>query len=178
MKGNAWDLYRRCFKEGDEVIVIDDDDRVFWGKLNTEELGITLRHAKRSHFLYWEDVRFMSHDGFPVRRLVGADGDPSILKEKSAKDAIRAALTKEFSGREDKSSYWPTGYRRPIPSFRGRFGDPFDVLVPCEVELYNSGNTGWYWYGQDYEECLVLTAPDGARAQLFDLSTVFYAEVA
>lgn len=162
MKLTAWDLFNRNFKDGDEVVVIDEDDRVGWGRLQMIDvngfmlvrrspLGST--QAKR---FWWEDIRFMSHDGFPVRQLMGADGSRTIEKEPSAVEVLRAGLRQEYIGIV--------------------FGDPF-LIEKVSAEVHNPGNDGPEHWMEDTEESLKLVAPDGARALLWELNTVFHVEI-
>lgn len=95
---DAWDLFHRCFKRGEEVFVITDDDGVHWGRLGavTEDEFVLSRPGGVAASLKWWDIRWMSHDGFPVRRLLGADGSPSLEREPSVADAIRVAHAATF----------------------------------------------------------------------------------
>lgn len=81
-KTDAWTLFHSLFKKGDNVWLITDEDDFIWGKLlafNNEECA--LRFKGKEVWFRWDCIRFMSHDGFPVRALTGADGSRSILKE-------------------------------------------------------------------------------------------------
>ena len=159
MKTTAWQLFNRNFKDGDAVIVIDDDDRVGWGTLRSiTEHGFTLvrvslSRTRRKRF-QWDGIRFMSHDGFPVRRLFGADGSYAIETEPSEAGVIRTGLAMEYVSIV--------------------FGDPF-LVENVAAEIHNPGNAGPEHWREDSEESLELVAPDGARAQLWDLNTVFHA---
>ena len=190
-KGKAptsWDLYRSMFKDGDFVVVIDENDDMHWGKIKSTEEHATLSWPGRPRAkpIPWTEIRFISHDGFPVKKLFGADGSRSIEKLDSKKpmQIIRTMLDHTFCDRcskvkperlMERGSYPPscTACYRKIYV---RFGDPFDIET-VRAELVNSGNCGDAWWGEDFEEVLMLYADDGARAQLFDLSTVFQAEV-
>ena len=81
-KTDAWTLFHSLFKKGEEVWIITDEDDFIWGKLlafNDEECA--LRFRGKDVWFRWDCIRFISHDGFPVRALTGADGSRSILKE-------------------------------------------------------------------------------------------------
>ncbi len=179
----GWDLFYSCFTEGDEVVAIDVDDQFFWGKMvNPTFEGCELHANGRTRKLLWDDVRFMAHDGFPVRKILGADGSATIekLDTTDTQAAVRSALSTEFPER---------------PRHQVRFGDPFDVVEPVHMELYNPGNSGpsfwrhfWnettrLWHSpahviahQQTEEVIVMKANDGARAQLWDMTTVYVFE--
>lgn len=89
----AWDLFNRCFKTNEKVFVIDDKDNIYWGRLGLQDSDtFTLtRSGGICVELHWWDMRWMSHDGFPVRKLYGADGSQSIESEDSVMDIIRQA---------------------------------------------------------------------------------------
>lgn len=168
MKLTAWQLFNRNFKQGDEVIVINDFDRVSWGRLGAVDnnglwlMGafyMTSRSTERrqgNKWLAWDSVRFMSHDGFPCKELLGADAHASLEHEPSAKEAMRNGLAETFG--------------------LIVFGDPFLIDSVAGV-LHNPGNDGPEWEMEDGEECLELVAGDGARGMLWHLPTVFYAEL-
>lgn len=64
------------------MIVLDDDECFHWGRLETcGEHGLRLhRPGRTGHLIPWDDVVFMAQDGFPVRKLTGAEGSENILK--------------------------------------------------------------------------------------------------
>jgi len=82
-KVDAWTLFHSLFKKGDEVWLITDEDDFIFGKLlDFCDEACKLRFLGKVVHFRWDCIRFMSHDGFPVRSLHGADGSRSILKEK------------------------------------------------------------------------------------------------
>lgn len=78
----VWDLYRGSFQDGEQVIVLDDNERLHWGRLETcGEHGLRLhRPGRTGRLIPWGDIDFMAQDGFPARKLTGAEGSESILK--------------------------------------------------------------------------------------------------
>lgn len=160
MKLTAWQLYRRNFKDGDQVIFVDDDNCIGWGKLvdsTADGFRIDRTRVGRIRFIYWDQIRFMAHDGFPVRQLFGADGSNTIEQAPTAVEALRRGLQEEFL------------------SSHIVFGDPF-MIEDAVATLHYPGNEGPKWWGQDGEECLELVTVDGARGMLWDLPTVFHVE--
>lgn len=189
----SWDLYRSMFSDGDFVVVIDENDDMHWGKIKaTETHAILSWHSRpQPKVIPWTQIRFMAHDGFPVKKLMGADGSTSIEKcdSKEPMRIIRKLLTHSLCVScekliEDKNMDPMSGrVGKPLDECktcwklsRHRFGDPFDI-EPVRSRLYYPGNCGDEWWGEDFEEVLMLHADNGAKAQLFDLSTVFFAEV-
>lgn len=176
----GWELFDSCFSEKDEVIVIDTDDRFFWGRLrNVTDHGCELHKRGRTVELKWDDVRFMAHDGFPVRKLLGASGSSTIekLDTKDTQTAIHKALEFEFPQERTR---------------KFRVGDPFDIEC-SSARLFHPGNSGFGYWGQfcnesryfskDHreegyarEEVLVLSSKDGAMAELWDPTTIYMFE--
>jgi len=157
IEASAWELFDRTFSEGDAVIVITEEDEWGWGTLRDigDEGAQLYRGLKHCH-IYWSEMRFMCHDGFPVRKLKGADGSRAIEKMPSQRDLIRTVLEKKF------------GLTELV------FSDPFYIEGIVRSILYNEGNEDpSHWY-TDNEEVLELVAPDGATAHLWSLNTVWH----
>lgn len=92
----AKELFDSMFNDGDEVVIITALDEYDHGKMSIADDGIVLRHINRpDKFYHWVEVRFMAHDGFPVKKLMGADGSESIEKSsfsESNQDIIKKVL--------------------------------------------------------------------------------------
>lgn len=211
MLTNLWTLFHSHFSIGDQLIIIDSDDQVIVGKyIAVSEEGITLRtiFSERDRFLSWTDVRFMANDGFPVRKLMGADGSPSIelefMKGKNASELIYQATCEELNlnkkrkperqperqpEREpDSEPYVPRSSVTRVSRIGG--GCPW-LIDECEAVIVNPGNalqthfslwderyrTPHGWEDTDWEEGLVLTAPNGAVAELYDFESIFHFEL-
>jgi len=93
---DAWTLWDSMFKEGDNIILITDDDEFKWGKIKRATEGsLDLKTGQRPvEVIDWDDIRFMAHDGFPVKKLMGADGSQLIeqLDTTNTQKTIRQAL--------------------------------------------------------------------------------------
>lgn len=158
---DSWELYKKTFNDGDEVVIITELDKVVYGKLETTKIGCYLKRRNRGGRLVhgrlwlWDQIRFMANDGFPCAQLLGADGNVSIEKEKSVQWSIRTAFEEEYG-----------------PTCTLVLGDPF-IIEGVNATLYNSGNSLGHYDELD-EEVLVMTARDGAKGCLWDLSTVFH----
>lgn len=171
-KPDQWDLYRMCFEEGQEVVLIGEDDQVWAGSLKTTPEAAILRHGRgtKNTVVPWIQCRFMCHDGFPYKKLRGKFTDKFLVEKLEKANAAR--VVRHVLHEHGISEEVPMVVRHAI------FGDPFETTQPVVARLHNSGNIGPYWYCQDLEECVILTAPDGAKAQLFDLATVLHWEAA
>jgi len=173
---DAWDLFHEMFKEGEDVIIIDEYDKIFWGKISLDKEHpdysfdlLRINKGKKSFF--WHRIRYMGQDGFPLKKLKGADGSSSIELEKSVEADLRDQI-KKLQKRPPEIIV-----RKPF-SVRTRmvFGDPF-MVEDCTVKLFNPGNYGLKHYLEDEEECLVLKADNGAVAQLYNLPSIYHMEL-
>lgn len=208
-KLTAWDLFFECFKEGEEVVVVDDDERLWFGKLQLHpgpmldnSFSLINFRGKEKRF-EWEEISFMAHDGFPIKKLTGADGSRAIeaMDTTDITKAVRALATKtlcdmccqlkESSGiRTSRKKRKIDGELRYVKYCKKcgekiehhknskewwfLFGDPF-LIENVSAELYNPGNSSpEFWGHHDYEEVLILTAKDGAKAQLFTVPNIYY----
>lgn len=79
----AWEVFRSVFTDGDTVVVEDSEGRFFKGKLKAHDLYVRLtRSGGNSVDLDWDDIEFMAHDGFPVRKLMGMNRHEAELRAK------------------------------------------------------------------------------------------------
>lgn len=172
-KVDVWSLFHSQFKIGDDVVIIDEDDDVLIGKL----VGYTEEHCiikmRRERIIPWVEIRFMSHDGFPCKKLMGADGSKLIEKidTRDLRGALREALTFTVSR---------SGRLQDVPRLdEAVFGDPF-LIEGVSAQLFNVGNDSpLFWSdgpGYLWEEVICLEAGDGAQAQLFGLDTIYYSK--
>lgn len=164
---DGWALWRECFKEGEDVIAVTVDDKFFWGTLRTLSEGVELTKPNaKTKCLPFDDIRFMSHDGFPVQQLMGADGSEAIvsLRAERVHEAIREALEMYVPGEPR--------YRRPSSYVCGH---PF-IVEASACRLLNPRNAGPDFYSEPNEEVLQCWSPDGAVGLLWDLDTVFHFE--
>lgn len=257
----AWEIWRENFKINDKIVLVDENENLVGGILSDEsEDGCWVKDfLKKEEFFYrWEDIKFIAHDGFPVKKLLGADGSRSI--EKIDTSAIQEAIRESFSSSGDylgtiksKEGYercnncslyvrannlvkvqhlaylhMKPNIRRPCSDFeteecvfcidkenviiqRGLiarvkafvggdskktakaktfvkgdppkrvksivYGDPF-LIEDVVMDLYNKGMTGPRFDDTPYEECLVMSSKDGAKAILYQLGTVYHIEKA
>ena len=104
-KVDMWAEFVFMFNQGDEVVLVTDEDEIKQGRLQYD-LGsdyFTLKRVLgRDEVLSWDIVRFIAHDGMPVKKLRGADGSASLLKEESVADRMKQLghLLEEYEPRE------------------------------------------------------------------------------
>jgi hypothetical protein len=194
LSANAWELLYSCFKDGEDVVFIDDQDNIFGGKLKylegqEEHLYFDLAAIDGSSKRYvWSEIRFMSHYGFPVKKLSGADGSRLIEQtdtadiQKALRDLIGSATCFQcskkipttnnfFKGRYGEGYLCEDHHHLK----RAVFGDPF-MIEDVKAVLYNKGNCGPEWYGHPHEESTLLISKDGARGILYEVPTVYHFE--
>ena len=167
---DPWVLFWKCFSIGDYVVCITDEDKSYIGFLNDVDVdGCILKYPRRKdRRLEWDQIRFMSNVGFPVKKL---KGEESILKEKSLSEQLGQAKeeTKQIKASISSERYaaWDRGYEagKPTRVSGMKFGDPF-LIENVDMIMCNQG-------GDEEEEALLLTAKDGAIGLLYDFNTVF-----
>jgi len=186
LKDIAMAIYRSAFKDGEQVVVEDDQGKFIWGTLSTRNDGITITriNGKPDRQLQWKEITFMAHDGFPASKIVGMS-DAAMLKfcwdlPTSAFRNALDALAKEHKERqkppdEEKKPSETKPVKKAEPYRRVRFGCgcPFifeDVVVK---DLFFKGNNGPAYWGEWDEETLVLESKDGAILHSFDMSHLF-----
>jgi len=201
---NTWMLWFDIFGDGEsgpgdrEVIIILDDDTVVIGKISGwSEARVHLKtsRGKFDHHVNWDRIRFMAHEGFPVRKILCPPQSKTMKKIRSLSRAaqLRQALKQEFNGTFGGTSIVDAlGYAantllhaadrykamiddfivRPRPRTRSTtFGDPFCADFVAAT-LLNPGNHGPWWDDEPDEETLLLETEDGSRAMLCDLPSV------
>jgi len=141
-------LFDQMFDEGDNVIVITCFDEMVSGTLQPDRDGFTLQGPSGPRRLGWGEVRFMAHDGLPVRFL--PDGTNQHLPDLQDTTKHRNILA---LGQQ--------------PS-RIISGDPW-VLEDCTTHLVNPHGPE----GSSHEETVVLHHANGAKGLLWDLPTVY-----
>lgn len=172
-----WIVFLKMFQIGEQVVIIDEDDVLWWGKITdmNYEVGLTLtRPCGIVREIFWEDMKFIAQDGFPIQKLKGADGSSSILKEPSMEEFIRHEEKKKKEKDIENSKKHQHSYHVTTTYISG---DPW-VIKADESVLINSGNFGDIYYENDIEECLLLTNKNGAKAQLYNLPMIFNYELA
>ncbi len=196
-KMNLWTLFFSNFKINDDVVLIDHYDKIICGKLvNVDTKGYTIKRwgeTGSEYYFPFIQVRFMSHDGFPVKKLTGADGSYLIEKLDSVdpEEMLKEALSKEFcpNCQENLVHIELDGYvnqecwdchkkENKIKIERQKeagivFGDPF-MIEGVKAEVFNHGNREKFWHDSAFEEVLSLKAKDGACAELYDFNSIYY----
>jgi hypothetical protein len=184
---DAWLLVFNHFKNNEEVFFIDDFDNLYFGRLvylEGEERNIKFMLKKNdgtaTKFL-WSEVRFMAHDGFPIRKLTGADG--SKLSEQIDTTNIQKAIREvvdfticakcKIKINEDdvvikrSNEYCPTCAKTIV------FNDPY-MIEGVNITIFNRDNEGEAFTNHPDEECLLLNARDNAKAILYEVPTIFH----
>lgn len=192
IKQDIWKLFWNTFKIGDDVILITDEDKFACGELiyaDDEGLRIKVRW-RTEYYFHWAVVKFMAKDGFPVKKLMGADGSSSIEKfDSEVTIGSISELTKEIKEKEYQIASWKELSKEAIrnvlikdlaePTHVFVSGDPY-LIEDVFAKIVNVGNE-WilneYWAEDNlYEETICLKHKNGAVGFLWDLSTIYYFE--
>ena len=148
-------------------------------------------------------MTFICQQGFPIKKLTGADGSQSVLKEDMTdiQEAVRDALD-EVNSKKDSQRYATIQALENLDNFvryilpdsgeniskrveklkpektyptKFGFGDPY-IIETAQIKLFNSGNGGAINTFSPFIETLTLVSADGAKAHLWDLASIFHAE--
>ena len=165
----SWDLFHQCFKIGDDVIIITEYDVYHWGKLtHFDDGGCKIKcMTKKEEPFDWDDVIFMSHDGFPCKKmLTSAAGDTLVneLQARKKQNILRQILTmvRYKSRRTDEITL---SEDNSINAKALMIGDPFELIGDMGLQLFNPGNfTPYYCIDDTYFETLVMTSSEGLKA--------------
>jgi len=188
---DGWTIFNKMFKPGDDLILIDEDDNFFGGKLiMAVEAGLILKIGIQKEKLYdWDDIRFISHDGFPVKKLMPSGSDRYIQQAFSSEipELIRNILTKEscrhckeimerdvLKKHERRCSERP----EPIAGTRSYYGGCPWRIEDVFSQIVNVGNCSDYfqYIDQTFLETAVLQSLDGANGLLWDLGSIYHFE--
>ena len=153
-------IFRFAFPNGCKVVVVDSEDRLFWGKLTWDEWSVTVERRGKSDRITWERVEFICQDQVEFHKVKGPMPGEDEIREQVAYD-IRTSLdwtAKEFLKRT-----------RPRPA-RLRRGDPWEI--EGDMSIHNVGNDGPQHWGEETAETIVVRQPSGI-AMLWAIDTVF-----
>lgn len=203
METSARKLFKKDFKNGQFVVIISEDDQLDWGTLHFDKVDegmVTLSSGLRPARTYhWNQIIFMSHGGFPVRKIFGKYPEKDLITG-DVPGLFRAALAQENLEALQKKTNAARGIlgidlKEISPGFakvqeemqaevepfedilaRIKFGDPFQVEA-CGVRLFNAGNVGPQFYLNPREEVLRMMSEDGAMAHLWQVGNVFEFEI-
>jgi len=192
----AWELWYSMFKNGDDVVLEDDQGEFHFGRVFTYDWGIKLFRPSGIPVVEfkWKQITFIAQGGFPVQEIMGMKEEEAYnLCDKLPTEVIRAKIVELCEKQQEKrkanrpffDSYIPksaaetdeaeTGDRTPR-SYRatGGCGCPFVFEDVVFEELRYAGNNGPQFWGEDNEETLIMRAKNGARMLSYDLSHVFF----
>ncbi len=155
-------LFELSYPIGTDVVVVDDEDRLIRGKVKAiNDDGLTVQCVGlKADVISWPVLRFIAHDGFPVREIKGPYKENDWTEVDELRRKLRAAELNQAR------------HTCPAPTRRyARFGDPFEVvgdLTPAYLD-----NDGWDFADSFESEVLLFDAPDGAIAMLWDFESVY-----
>lgn len=169
----AWEVFRSAFRDGEDVVVEDEEGRFFYGTLKAMEEGILLtRTGTKAKFLEWDLVAFIAHDGFPVQPIMGMTSDEAIRRAKmEPTDIVREVLESYIEKPEVERV---VEERTTIRRVGG--GCPWEAEPIRLLEIHNRGNASpmyWRWPYDSLGEVMVFGSDDGAVMHSYDSEHLF-----
>ncbi len=144
---NAWSKLFEQFKEGENVIIVTEDDDYYWGKFKPSYQACIVGGKEYK----WDEVVFIAHEGFPIKFL-STGIEPKFFEQQCTIQVTKVIRKVSRSTPRYESHY-----------FCG--GDPW-LIEDVAVEGFNIGK------GPN-DEFLQLTSRDGLTGILYDLPLVF-----
>ena len=169
---NIFELLKKEFKIGESVVIIHNDTTSGEGKLKYGKLGRMERNycSVGGKDYYWEDVIFMSHDGFPCRTLK-LNMTTEELDNIENEEIILLMRKLLIQPKPKVKTVTKTIYKRILPPTR-RYscsgGCPF-TFEDVGMKIINPFNKR-----DDFEETLVMTSRDGARGFMWDIKNEIF----
>ena len=190
----AWDIWKENFADGDECFVLDEDENPYHGKVMALDEMLLIKPTNKDAIeLDWDEIQLVTHAGFPIRKLTGADGSESanLIDTSETTELMRLKLDKEYDRgyRVGKSAGYNSGWNDGLdkgfgiakdksPSTRKfTVGDPY-LIEDVDALLINPGNDSPLLWSCDGEEVLAMQSIDGARGLLWGIESVFHMEAA
>jgi hypothetical protein len=167
---DVWDLWKKHFAIGDDILAIDWWDEFHWGTITAyDDRGVTLRRPNgKTNWLAWDGVTMVCHDGLPVRLLRGFSSSVIEQLETNFSKLDLFRVLDEYQDTEDELEE-----RRK--RFSVRRGDPYELDWPISrFQLCNRGSRG---INTPTEETLVVDYRGGGHGHLYFLQDVFEIEI-
>ena len=160
---DSWIHLWSTFKEGDDVMIVLDDDDYWWGRFKPSYRCCIVD----DHEFSWDKVVLICHDGFPVKFVktnVGAEWFDRNRGNLSGN--IREAVLEVKEHREYEKECEREQKEREKRRASGHvcFGEPF-LLENIATEGFNIGHN-------PYEEFLSVKHVSGAEGILYDFDGV------
>ena len=161
---NIWKLFREEFKDGEDVIIVHENCKLYGGKLKAYENRITVAGKEYS----WNEVVFIAHDGFPCRSLHTCLSNEQLgeIENEDSIILMRKLLTRKPPERiiVKEKVVTKTVFEPSTPTHRsgGGFGCPYE-MENVRMQILNPFNG----LKADYEETLLCQSKDGAVGMLW-----------
>jgi len=163
-------IYKEVFYDGEKVIVIDVNDKFYWGVLVNTDTHLILCKGEKVERIEWNKVRFIAQDSFDLRFVRCAYPGERELNQMML-DGIRRLLRNESKNTKERGSIYGGFSGAHGTVLRG--GDPFEI--EARAMLLNPGNDAPVYWNLWGIETVVLQQP-GRLGLLWDLGTVFECE--
>jgi hypothetical protein len=199
-KVDIYKIFNDQFKIGNAIFIIDEDDHFIFGEIEDihYDNGIRLRKHFYPPYLKWyswNEIRFISHDGFPVRKLFPRSSD-KYLVHLNTDDIVMSLRQLAVSvvcnscnklieqsidnygghilGGSEDGRYYLCEVCQDVDRYSMRGGHPFEIENVSMV-VVNAGNNSYYHnYADDrFLETGILRSREGLMGLLWDFSTIF-----
>jgi len=177
IQAKAIEVWNATFKNGQEVVLEDDNGYFHWGRLKNYDWGIKLIRIGGHPILKleWHEIVFIAQDGFPVQEIMGMSYDEAVfLCDCTPTEIIREKLLGLTNQKKEKKSTQSSSYTIAAEYTNFGGGCPF-IFEDVQVKnLLYPGNNGPRYWGEDNEETLILQGRNGAIMHSFDMSHLFF----
>ena len=159
---NIWKLFREEFKDGDEVIIVHENCKLYGGKLRAFYDYCTIGGKRYP----WSEIVFIAHSGFPVRTLHTCMSNEQ-LDEIENEDSI--ILMRKLLTRKPSEKVIMKTAESSITPIRRRYGSGCGFGCPFQMEDVRMQIINPFGKRLDFEETLVCQSKDGAVGLLWDI---------
>ncbi len=162
IKTNIWNLFRSEFKDGEQVIIVHENCKLYGGKLTAYENRCIVGGKEFS----WGEIVFIAHDGFPCRELHTCMSNEELADIENYEHVLlmRKLFIKKMSEPlltcpKPKTTYTRT---RRFHSYGGGCPYLFEEVAMQIINPYNG-------LIDNFEETLLCLSKDGALGMLWGL---------
>ncbi len=158
---NIWKLFREEFKDGDSVIIVHENCKLYGGKLLTFRDECSIGGTRYP----WSEIVFIAHDGFPCRSLrtclsneqlgdIENEDSVILMRKLLTRKPTEKIIVKEKIVHETEPSFHRSG---------SGFGCPYS-MENVRMQIINP-----FGVRDEFEETLLCQSKDGAVGMLWNI---------
>ena len=151
---NIWELFRGEFKDGDQVMVVHENCKIYGGRLKAFRKYCIVGGTR----YLWSEIVFIAHDGFPVRSLRTVLSNEQLGEIENEDSVI---LMRKLLTRKHDEKLIVTEKNVCVP-YTVSYGCPYQ-MEEVQMQLLNPFNG----FKSEYEETLLCQSKDGAVGMLW-----------